>query len=942
MKFEINGTHHEIDPDAPPVAGLSAAEFLRERLGLTGTKIACGAGVCGACTVWLDGDPVVSCLLPAELAADRDVTTIEGVKGPGPGLHAVQRAFVAEDALQCGYCTPGFVMEAVAFVDRWRTRHGTGEPSREEIEEALSGHLCRCGAYPAIIAAVQAACRGAHDAVSEAAEAADGAGSEATDEALPEADAMPAGPRVEAVAKVTGRAAYTVDVRHPGQLYGVLLRSEHPHARVLDLDLRPALGEPGVEAVISLLPEDHTLRYVGHEIAAVAAVDRRTAERALEKIVVAYEKLPAVLATADARSEGSPRVWTGWRKKAPNSGEGPLFPTPWHGNLRGPTASFSTGRRRARRTLDQARAERDPLLVEGRWSTAAQQHTALEPHACVARWLDGSGESDGPQLEVHASTQAAGHLAGAIAKRFRIPVERVRVLAEHVGGGFGAKLGLTAETVAAIELARVTRAPVGIELNREEELSFTGYRPGAEVELALLPEQDGALSALRLSAYADSGIGVGSVIAGLARLIYPGAAKELVDWDVTTHLPPGKPFRGPGGPITCWALEQAVDEAAARLGQDPLALRLAWDPDPLRQRLYHWAAALPGWRDRHPSGTASGRFRRGVGVAAANWFYWYQSGCSVTVEVRDGRVVVSCGTQDMGTGSRSVLANVVAAELGLDPRQIEVRVGDTAVGPGPVSGGSRTTATVVPAALLATAGVKERLAARLDTTASATGLADGTAWAEVIASADPVRVTSDRVPDAESDDEYDAAPRPLAGTGPVGMVFGQVLRRVNHLITGGGYTGAVHVTEVVVDTRLGRTRVEKVYGGLAVGRLHAPELARAQAAGSIVQGIGYALYEQRHHHAAGGPADGVVLTANLEDYRIPGIGDTPEIELHFDEEGFDHVAGGGVGLGEIATLGVAASVGNAIHNATGWRPRDLPVRPDRLLSGLKEAKETGR
>ena len=148
---------------------------------------------------------------------------------------------------------------------------------------------------------------------------------------------------------------------------------------------------------------------------------------------------------------------------------------------------------------------------------------------------------------------------------------------------------------------------------------------------------------------------------------------------------------------------------------------------------------------------------------------------------------------------------------------------------------------------------------------------------------------------------------------------------------GRGYTGAVHVSEVEVDTLLGRIRVPRAAAGIAAGRVAAPELARSQCYGGVIQGVGYALYEQRQDDAQ----RGIVLSAGLEDYRIPGIGDTPEIEVHFDEEGFEHVPGGGVGLGEISTMGVAASIGNAVHNATGWRPYELPIRPDRLLEGMR-------
>ena len=200
------------------------------------------------------------------------------------------------------------------------------------------------------------------------------------------------------------------------------------------------------------------------------------------------------------------------------------------------------------------------------------------------------------------------------------------------------------------------------------------------------------------SRYADAGVAVGNMIAGLARLIYPAPAKELLDYDVVTNVGPGAPFRGPGGPLTCLALEQAVDEAARRLGQDPIALRRRWDPDPSRQRLYRWAQALPAWQDRAAL-PRSGRFRRGVGIAAANWFYWWRTGCQVALSIEGGRLVVSTAVQDIGTGSRSVLARTVAEAFGIPPSSVDVRLGDSRLPRGPTSGGSSATATIAPAAL---------------------------------------------------------------------------------------------------------------------------------------------------------------------------------------------------------------------------------------------------
>jgi xanthine dehydrogenase YagR molybdenum-binding subunit len=887
--FTLNGTKRSLPDDGDALL----IDVLREEAGLTGTKLVCGSGVCGACTVQLDGQPVASCLLPARAARGKSVVTVEGIGGAT--LHPVQKAFIACDALQCGFCTPGFIVAAAAFHDAWRKAQGSVAPPRETVAQALSGHLCRCGAYAAILRALGEACAGRFDG--DSAE----------------------GPRAEARDKVTGGAKYTVDIKHEGQLEGAILRSREPHARIHDLDLSAARALSGVAAAVSLLAADRTVRFAGQEIAAVAASDRATARAALARITLRYEPLPAAVGMDDARREGAPLVFPGFRKRPANIAEGPLLPGFWSQNLRGPSGALSDKPARARKLLAAARAGAAPLLVEGTWRADGQSHTTFEPHAAVAR-------VEGERLTVHASTQGVSHLAALIARRFSLPADQVRVIADHVGGGFGSKGGLRAETIAAVELARAARAPVRVVLDRHEELTVTGYRPGCELALSLLPGADGGLKALSIKAYADTGAGVNSTVAGLARLMYPAEAKELVDYDVVSNLAPGSPFRAPGAPTLCFALEQAIDEAALRLGVDAIELRRRWDPDVFRQRLYHWAAGLDTWRGRPPAGGERGRFRRGVGVAAGTWFYFWESGCAVELGVTNGRLFAATAAQDIGQGIRSVFANAVAQAFDLAPAEIDVRIGDSALAAGPISGGSRTTATVVPAAMAAAARLQAELRRQ-----SNIDVGEDPDWRRVIEAAPDTVVRESRPRDAEKTAPGVVSPFDQAGV--IGTVFKWILRRFAHLETGLGAAGGVQVAEVEVDTWLGHVRVLGVHSGVAVGKIAAPALARSQAEGSIIQGIGYALYESREVDRASGQ----VLSAGLEDYRIPGIADTPEIDVHFDEAGFEHVPGGGIGLGEIATVPTAAALANAVRNATGVRLQQLPMRPDRVLAALGKA-----
>jgi xanthine dehydrogenase YagR molybdenum-binding subunit len=877
------------DPDALLI------EVVRDALDLTGTKLVCGAGVCGACTVLVDGAPVVSCLMPARAAAGKAITTVEGIGAAK--LHPVQKAFMAHDALQCGFCTPGFIVEAAAFHDRWRAVKGTATPSREEIGAALSGHLCRCGAYDGIFRAVADACAGRFDN-----------------------DTIAAPPRMEAHDKVTGAAKYTVDIRHDGQLEGVILRSALAHARIGELDLAAARAIPGVGAVISLLDDDRVVRFVGAPIAAVAAKDRKTALAAIAAIRIDSEKLPAAVGLEEARKANAPVVFEKPdRKKAGNVSEGGGSPAPWKGNIRGPSAAFSKKPKQVQSWVADAQQANNPLLVEGTFRTGTQSHACLEPHAAVARF-------EGDVLTVHASTQAVFHLMEMIAKRFKLDHDKVRVIADHVGGGFGSKASLGMETIAAIELARAAKAPVRIAYDRHEELSVTGYRPAAEVKIALLPSAQGELKALSLTAHADTGAATNSTIAALARLIYPAEAKALADYDVISNLPPGAAFRGPGGPPMAFALEQAIDEAALRMNADPIALRKRWDPDPNRQRLYDWAMGLELWRNRKPASAQTGRYRRGVGVATGYWLYLWQPGSKVEVAVKGGRLVASTATQDIGTGTRSVIANTVAREFGLEPHEVEVRIGDSRLPEGPGSGGSRVTASVVPPTLLAIGKLK----AAIETHAKRKPVPGSNApWRELLAASPDLAAASERPEDSKQ-----MAPgiqSPLKQVGLLGWIFGFMMRRFSNLAIGAGVPSSVQVIEVEVDTWLGHVRVVSVHTGIAVGKIAAPALAHSQAAGSVIQGIGYALYEAREIDSVTGD----ILSGGMEDYRIPGIADTPAIDVHFDEGGFGHVLGGSVGIGEVATVPTSPAIANAVCNATGIRLTELPIRPDRLISALK-------
>ena len=875
----------------------AAVEAIRDKAGLTGTKLVCGAGVCGACTVLVDGKPAASCCLPACSLEGKQVQTIE--QFDRDNLHPVQKAFLVHDGLQCGFCTPGFIVEAIYFYDRWRDQNGTDAPSRETIAAAMAGHLCRCGAYEGIYRAIQTACRGDFDDV--------------------EADDLEFA-RHEGIAKVTGEAKYTFDVTYDGMLVAKFLSSPHPHAKVVGVDTSVAEQISGVEAVVDVLEDPHrVVRYAGQPILAVAAIDEATAIQALDAIEIEYEVFPFVVDPVTARQSDAPVVYPESKKLTPNASEGPIPPGFWKGNVRTPLTNqfFSSKKSKARKALAAARSGEDGLhLVEHTFSTPAQTHTSLEPHVCVANW-------DGRKLTVHSSTQSVHLLGKEIAKHFKIPRSDVTVHAEFIGGAFGSKQGLILEIKTAVALAMKTNRPVKLAFTRDEEMVMGGFRPTSEIEMALVVDDDANQRGITAKAWGCCGTAVQSQNAPWIRLLYSGP-KDLKDFDVLTNWASARPFRGPCGPSAFWALEQSVDQAASDLKMDPIALRRKWDPDSVRSRLYDWAESIDAWKQRPETGSQSSRFRTGVGVAIGNWFNAFWSGTQVKLELTTGGLVASCAVQDMGQGSRSVIGKAIAETLGVSFHDVDVQIGNSDFVPGPISSGSRTTASIYPTSIEAASMMREQIVS-----AARTKLAlKNPRWTEGKLSYDsgsmdiaeladklaPLTVTSKK---RGSNGLWDVMGK--LPSGDLGMNF--------TLST----TGSVCLVQLSVDTLLGKIIPEKVWMGMAVGKITNPILARSQTYGGIIQSLGITLSEERKWC----PTTGTLLSFGMEDYRIPGIGDVPEMEVFFDEFGFENIMkGGACGMAELSNVPVSAAVGNAVYNATKWRPTVLPLTPERVIRNV--------
>jgi xanthine dehydrogenase YagR molybdenum-binding subunit len=868
---------------------LSALEAIREQVGLTGTKLVCGSGACGACTILVDGESRCSCIMPAVHLEGKKVTTVEG--HANGQLHPVQKAFLAHDALQCGYCTPGFINAGVAFYTSWQSQHGKSRPTREQIADGLAGNLCRCGAYAGIYEAIAQACMGSYD---------DG-------QAYPYS-------RVDAPEKVSGKAKYTTDIVLEGQVHGFILRSPHPHAKVVRLDLAKALENKEVKAGISLLNAEKVVRYEGQPIAAIAITDKSRSRELLALIEVEYEVLPFLQDYNLARKNDAPRVYPNTEVEIPVASEGPALPGKWEGNKR--KGSFSLSSSNAGQSRKMVESTAAPYRYTGYFQTATQYHTAFEPHCAIAHWTSDTS------IDIFASTQAVHFIAEEIAKRYKLEPENVHLRADYVGGAFGAKLGMTREIIVALELSKQCKLPVAVTYSRAEELQDSGYRPATQIEVDIATDAEGKKAAFTMDAYSYSGIAIGANSAEIAGLVYPSMDKALADYDVVTNFAIASAFRGPGGPSGLFALEQGIDQLAYQQNVDPLEFRKGWEKEEAHQSLFKWVDESPLWQRRPANNSQNGQVVRGVGLAFGAWMHLYQASVEVEVTASPEGFSVSNAVQDMGQGAKSVLAAALIEVFKVLASEVKVIAGSSKLSMGPPSGGSRTTASIFPAAQEAAEKVLEDLkktvlkskGIQIDEVVEGGVKAGGSfmAWDQVLENMSPI--------------SHKVARGRNAGFNPMGMV-----PLPQGLVFGQGRSYGAYVIEVLVDKKLGKVKVTDVHGVMRAGKIHVRSTALSQCYGGVIQGIGHALYES----GATCPKTGRVLTRGLEDYRLPGLGDIPPISIDFLEEGFDFVKGKGIGMAEMCTIPIAAAIGNAVFNATGWRPDSAPILPQNVINACK-------
>ncbi|MFZ0389404.1 MAG: xanthine dehydrogenase family protein molybdopterin-binding subunit, partial [Calditrichia bacterium] len=713
--------------------------------------------------------------------------------------------------------------------------------------------------------------------------------------------------------KVSGSAVYALDVRLPGMVFARTLRSPFPNARITGIDTRKAKNLPGVLYILthenspeikwydrSLLFDPH-VRYEGEEVAVVAAKTDAIAEEALKLIEVNYEELPFVTDPSRAMEEDAPEVYDS-------------------GNIvEGESDKSQRG------NVEEGFRQAD-VVIEREYTTPVVIHNPTEVHCSAVNW-------DGDELTVWDSTQGIFSVRDRVADALKMPESHVRVIKKYMGGGFGSKLEAGKYTVMAAIIARRIGRPVHIALDRKAMNQAVGNRPSSYQRLKGGVKKDGTLTALQHYSYGPAGAyPSGAGCSWPLRSIYKCENVKTEDYTVYINAGKARPFRAPGHVQGIVGLDSLMDELAEEIGMDPLEFRLKnyaeidqVSNQPYTSKLlkecYRQGAKAIGWDNRRKAGSGNGPLKTGIGMATQIWWGGGSPPAYATINLnRDGSLQVIAGTQDIGTGTYTIIAQVAAEVLEVPMDRIQVILGDTAVCPyGPSSGGSTTAPSISPAVRDAAELMKARL---------------------ISGAAASLEVPEDQV-------RYRNGRLSAAGRNGNEMEIGEVVRKMRErvlTVTGArsqnpdGYTinsfGA-QFAAVEVNENTGKIRVKKIVAAHDIGRTLNRKLLENQFHGGIMQGLGFALMEERVIDRN----TGKVLTTNFHDYKIPTVMDTPEIEVIIVSDGDPQISNTGVkGIGEPAIIPTAGAIANAVYNALGVRIYDLPMTPDRVINALQKAR----
>jgi xanthine dehydrogenase molybdenum-binding subunit len=932
MELTVNGKLFTIEPQP----GEMLSDLLRERLDLTGTKIGCNEAECGACTVLVDGEPVLSCAYPAARANGKQVITVEGLaslspvppslgtgeKGKGmSGLHPLQEAFVLHGAVQCGFCIPGQLVAAYALLQL------NPDPSEDDIRYALKDTLCRCAGYPTIVRAIQSAAHAIKTGV----------------QLPPPLSPSPAALSVigtlqirpDAVEKVTGQARFTDDLQFEGMLHARVLRAGIPHAIVKRIDVTKASSLPGVAAVLIAadIPGEHThglvvkdwpslvgvgerVRYVGDALAIVAAETRDIASQALDLIEVEFDPQPVISNAVQARQPDVPSLH--------------------------PKGNLLKHIKVRKGNLEQGFAEAE-VILEHVFHTAQTDHAFLEPECSIAR-LTPEG-----RMEVYVGSQIPYSDREEVARALGWPEERVHIVGQLVGGGFGGKEDITGQIHAAL-LAHATGRPVKLLFDRHESLLVHPKRHATQIRVKMGARRDGRLTAVETELYGDTGAyaSLGEKVLTRATTHSSGPYEmphaKADCYAMYTNNPPAGAFRGFGVTQSAFAIETMMDMLAENLELDPVELRrinalrvgsVTNTGQTLREsvglmecieRVTVEMNSLAGDQPFKPRpvpgaphlvrawGFAAAYKNTGLGGGAPD-----KAGAEVEL-FSNGTLEVRTSSAELGQGLVTVLRMIVAQEFNLPPERVNVLVMDTDRTPdgGPTTASRQTYVTGNAARYAARAlrqAIASTLAEKYDRPPEQVHFVEGLA-----------RVDGHAIPLGDVVQEMRAEGREPC------ILYEYWAPETLPLGEGGdmhfAFSFAAQAAEVEVNTRTGEVRVLRVIAANDVGQAINPLGLLGQVEGGVMMGLGNALTE---HFIV---EEGRVFTDRMARYRIPSIVQTPVITSIIVEHPTADGPYGAKGVGEIVSIPTTPAITIAIYNAVGVRIDSLPVDQAQIMEKL--------